>query len=74
VLALLPVVDAAGFAAAAAGRLVDALEVVAVRPRKAAPCRCATRYTDDSPIPYRLLISETGVSVSAYKRVTSRSC
>jgi hypothetical protein len=54
VLALLAVEDAAGFAAAAAGRLVDALDplaVVAVRPRSAAPCRCATRYTDDSPIP-----------------------
>jgi hypothetical protein len=44
VLALLALVDAAGFAAAvAAGRLVAALEVVAVRPRNAAPCRCATR-------------------------------
>jgi hypothetical protein len=38
---------------------------VLVRPRSAAPWRCATRYTDDSPMPKRLLISETGVSVSA---------
>jgi hypothetical protein len=44
------------------------------RPLSEAPWRCATRYTDDSPIPNRLLISETGVSVSAYSRVTSRSC
>lgn len=51
-----------------------AVSVVDVRPRSAAPCRWATRYTDDSPIPNRLLISETGVSVSAYSRVTSRSC
>jgi hypothetical protein len=53
---------------------VDDVDAVADRPRRAAPRRCATRYTDDSPIPNRLLISETGVSVSAYNRVTSRSC
>src|SRR6202011_2597945 len=71
-----PEAAAAGFAAvaaAAAGRALDPL-VVLDRPRNAAPWRCATRYTDDSPIPKRLLISETGVSVSAYRRVTSRSC
>ena len=50
-----------------------AAPLVLVRPRSLAPCRCATRYTDDSPIPNRLLISDTGVSVSAYRRVTSRS-
>jgi hypothetical protein len=61
----------AGFLAAGFLAVVD---VVVDRPRRAAPWRWATRYTDDSPIPNRLLISETGVSVSAYRRVTSRSC
>lgn len=40
-------------------------DTAARRPRMAAPCRCAMRYTDDSAIPNRLLISDTGVSVAA---------
>jgi hypothetical protein len=71
-----PVPDADGVVAAATalGGDVDDADAVADRPRRAAPRRCATRYTDDSPIPNRLLISETGVSVSVYDRATSRSC
>jgi hypothetical protein len=35
-----------------------------VRPRKAMPCRCTTRYSEDSPIPNRWRISDVGVLVS----------
>ena len=44
------------------------------RPRNGAPCRWVTRKTDDSAIPKRRAISAVGVEVSAYSRVTSRSC
>jgi hypothetical protein len=44
------------------------------RPRSFAPWRSTMRYTDDSPTPNFWLISGTGVLVSAYRRVTSRSC
>ena len=55
-----------------AARLV--LSAGAIRPRSPAPRRCTMRYTDDSPIENCLLMSGTGVVVSAYRRVTSRSC
>ena len=53
------------------GRLGLAEE--AERPRSATPCRCTTRYKEDSPIPKRSRISDVGVLVSAYSRAMSRS-
>jgi len=48
--------------------------VVAARPRSGTPSRCTMRYSEDSPIPNRLRISEVGVVFSAYRRATSRCC
>jgi hypothetical protein len=48
------------------GRVEDA-----VRPRKAMPCRCTMRYSDESPIPNRSRISEVGVLVPPYRRAIS---
>jgi hypothetical protein len=45
-----------------------------VRPRSGTPWRSATRYTDDSEIPKRELICETGVLVEPYRFAISRSC
>ena len=45
---------------------------VAVRPRSATPCRCTTRYREDSPIPKRSRMSDVGMLVSAYSRAMSR--
>jgi hypothetical protein len=55
-----------------AGRGPDAFDV-ALRPRSGTPCRCTTRYRDDSPMPNCARITDVGVLVSAYSRATSRS-
>src|SRR5207244_2818346 len=56
------------------GRCVGGAPGRVCLPRMAAPWRWATRYTEDSPMPNVRAISDTGIVVPAYRRVTSPSC